>query len=147
MISYEAGDVEAAVAGLERYVQEGDDQQTLKSARALLKEAGAYANMKAASRRIEKGKLKEARPFLNRAAAYDPSPYSDAIHGNLAYVLRNTGQPELAIEEGKKAVALNPKEATTYYTIGLAYQDVGDFDQAISWLRRYAQQESNAIER
>lgn len=147
MINYEAGNIEASVSGLEKYVRESRDPETLKSARSLLKEVGAYADLGRASRLINQGKLKEARPILTRASSYDPSPYSDSIHCNLAYVLRNTGQPEAAIEEGKKAVALNPGTASTYYTIGLAYQDLGDFDQAISWLRQYADRESDPASR
>lgn len=147
MINYEAGNLDEAVSQLEQYLKEGPDEETRKSARSLLKQVGAYANLNSAARLIKAGKLKEARPILARAATFDPSPYSDSIHSNLAYVLRNTGQPELAIEEGLKALALDPNEATTYYTLGLAYQDTGDFDKAISWLRKYAEHETNAGER
>ncbi len=69
------------------------------------------------------------------------------MHGNLAFVLERTGRPEQAIVEGQKALKLDPSEKTVVYTLGIACQDLGRFDQAISWLRRYTTMETVAESR
>jgi tetratricopeptide (TPR) repeat protein len=146
-INYNAGNYQAALSGLENYIVHTKNQKTKQAAMSFLKEVGAYGNLKIAYALIDKGKLKAAKTPLLKAATYDPSPYSDSIHSNLAYVFRTTGCPEQAIPEAQKAIKLAPQEANTYYLLGLAYQDIGDFDQAIVWLNRYAQKESKLQER
>ncbi|HNG75835.1 MAG TPA: matrixin family metalloprotease [Candidatus Obscuribacter sp.] len=146
MIYYDEGKLEQAVAGLEA-AKNSSDADISADARKLLKEVGAYGNLQAATKSIEKGKLKEAKKQLLQAAAYDPSPYSGSIHANLSFALRGTGEPEKAIIEAKKALAIDPKDKYTLYTLALAYQDIGDFRESIKWLRAYAQVETDPKDR
>lgn len=146
MIYYDEGKLEQAVTALES-AKNSSDAEISAEARKLLKEVGAYGNLQAATKSIEKGKLKEAKRQLEQAAAYDPSPYSGSIHANLAFAMRGTGEPEKAIVEAKKALAIDPNDKYTLYTMALAYQDTGDFRESIKWLRAYAQVETDPKER
>lgn len=147
MLYNEDGNIEKAVEYLEQAKRTCSDPLVKNDAIKQLSQLGAYGNLKAATKYVESGKLTQAKTLLNKAAAYDPSPYSGDIHSNLAYVYRSLGQPDMAIKEGKTALKFDPNEKTTVYTIGLAYQDNGEFSDAISWLKRYVEMETSARER
>lgn len=106
-----------------------------------------YDDVQTASRLIAAGKDGEAIRLLRQDAGYDPSSYSAIIHSNLAYAQQRSGHAEEAIAEGKKALQYEPRDPGTVYTIAIAYQDLGQFDNAISWLRRYIQMETNVERR
>lgn len=146
MIYYEAKDYDRASDYLSRYLAMGD-VPLAREAKKQLKEVTVYGSLSKATKLIDQGKFEEAKKSLNKAAAFDPSNFSGDVHGNLAYLMQRTGRPEEAIVEGKKALGFDPKEKTTLYTIGLAYQDIGSFDEAISYFKRYCDLETNAQER
>ncbi|SHK49180.1 Tfp pilus assembly protein PilF [Thermocrinis minervae] len=53
---------------------------------------------------------------------------------------------EKAIEEGKKAIKLYPSDLVSYVCLGASYLQVGDYDQAINYLKnaeKYALQKSD----
>lgn len=52
------------------------------------------------------------------------------------------GEPDEAIAHGKKALRYNPK-ADVDYTMGLCHSDLGDHDEAIKWLNKYLEKESD----
>src|SRR5262249_55145547 len=116
-------------------------------AQAKITEIEIYRDMKAADRSMKAGRDSEAISLLERAAGHDPSRFSADIHANLTYVLQRSGKSEEAIAQGKQALQLDPSDKTTAYTVGIAYQDMGNFDEAISWLRRYVSMETKERER
>lgn len=65
-----------------------------------------------------------ARDTLKQAAAYDPTSYSAYVHESL-----------------------DPADKYAVYTVGIAYQDSGQFDESIAWLRRYLEMETSPAER
>lgn len=141
---HNAGLSEQAIDALNSFIKRTKNMQLKADATRQLKQMGAFGSLKAATKAIGSNNLPEARKLLARAASFDPSTYSADVHSNLCYVLQRMGQPEQAIIEGKAALKLNPDEKTTVYTVGLAYQDTGNFNEAISWLRRYAQMETDS---
>lgn len=147
MLYNEDGNIEKAVEYLEQAKRTCSDPLVKNDAIKQLSQLGAYGNLKTATKAVESGKMTQAKVLLNKAAAYDPSPYSGDIHSNLAYVYRSLGQPDMAIKEGKTALKYDPNEKSTVYTIGLAYQDNGEFADAISWLKRYVEMETSPRER
>ncbi|OPZ91296.1 MAG: Tetratricopeptide repeat protein [bacterium ADurb.Bin425] len=157
LINYESGNLEEAIKGLEEaQKQPGADPILKQEASNLLTQVGAFGYLKLAERALAANNLSAAKKHLTSAARFDPSTYSSTVHGNLAYVLRELGESERAIEEGKKALNFQPNQsnqalpqnqANTVYTIGLAYQDLGNFQEAINWLTRYTQLETNAQNR
>jgi tetratricopeptide (TPR) repeat protein len=52
-------------------------------------------------------------------------------HNNRGAAYRSKGDPERAIEDFNRAIALNPKHAKAYNNRGFAYYDKGQIDQAI----------------
>ncbi len=141
---HNAGQSDKAIDALTDFVKRTKNSQLKADATRQLKQMGAFGNLKAATKAIDSNNLPEAQRLLARAASFDPSTYSADVHSNLCYVLQRMGQPEQAIIEGKAALKLNPDEKTTVYSVGLAYQDIGKFDEAISWLKRYAQMETDS---
>lgn len=145
LIYYDINQFDHANQYLELYKQLTGDQSSKNQAVELSTEMTAYKNLKAASDAIEAGRYSVAIKLLKRAAASDPSEYSDSIHSNLAWVLERSGRPEEAIVEGEKSLKFDSssKNKNTVYTIGIAYQDLGKFTEAISWLRRYVSMEND----
>jgi tetratricopeptide (TPR) repeat protein len=128
---------------LQKFVQMSADEAYKAKARKLIAEIAAYKNLKSASSFIEAQHYSDAKRALEKAAMSDPSPFSASVHGNLAYILERTGNPEKAIEEGQKTLKLDANDKATVYTVGVAYQDIGRFDDAISWLKRYSLMETD----
>lgn len=143
LIYYDIDQFDHANQYLQLYKQLTGDQASKNQALELSSEMVAYKNLKAASAAIDAGRYNEAIKLLKRAAASDPSRYSDNIHANLAWALERSGRPEEAIVEGEKALKFDPTSKNTVYTIGIAYQDLGKFNEAISWLRRYVTMETD----
>ncbi len=59
------------------------------------------------------------------------SPDSALAHNNLGIVYDNQGKKELAIEEYKIAVSLNPNYDSAYYNLGVNYFHQGKLDLAV----------------
>lgn len=132
---------------LRKLLQVTNDNAWRKQCNDLLADIDTYGRLKQASKQIDSGHLDEARKLLLEAAKYDPSRVSANVHSNLAYVYRQTGKPEQAIEEGKKSLQFKPDNKEVEYALGIAYQDIGQFSDAISWLQRYQQHESDPTRR
>jgi tetratricopeptide (TPR) repeat protein len=120
---------------------------TVQSEQAYRVEKSVYDDLSAASGLMSAGKYGEARELLLRAATNDPTSYSADVHSSLGFVDERLGRLDEAIGECKKSLALNPNDKNTVYTLGLAYQDSGRFEDAISWFRRYVQMETNPVDR
>lgn len=140
---YDMDDFDRAVSYMRKFMQRTNDLVWKEKAQKFIAQAVVYKNLKQAAKLIDAGKYREALGRLEQAAKYDPSDFSASVHGNMAYVLERIGNPERAIKEGNKALALDPTDKETVYTIGLAYQDLGKFNDAIGWLRRYASMETD----
>jgi tetratricopeptide (TPR) repeat protein len=136
-----------AINYLNKIIVRSHDENFKGKAKELITSISVYRDLKDASACIEKGQDAEAKRLLERAAKHDPSKVSGQIHSNLAYVLRRSGNPERAIVEGEKALNFDPSIQSTIYTVGIAYQDVGRFDDAITWLRKYTAAETDESRR
>ncbi|MBS2008825.1 MAG: tetratricopeptide repeat protein [Cyanobacteria bacterium SZAS TMP-1] len=143
----EMGQYDKAIKVLNQLLKITDDASFATQLKALVRDISIFKRVKQAEKCINAENYSQARPLLEQAAAMDPSDFSGSIHSNLAYILQCSGQPERAIEEGKKALQFNPKDETTVYCLGIAYQDIGKFDEAISWLRRYVSMETDSDRR
>lgn len=130
-----------AINYLDKIVAHSRDDSFKGKARELINNISVYRDLKDASTYIDRGQDAEAKRLLERAAKHDPSKVSGQVHANLAYVLRRSGNPERAITEGEKALNFDPSIQSIMYTVGIAYQDIGRFDDAISWLKKYAASE------
>ncbi len=147
MIYFHLDRFDEALAYLRQYVAATKDPVLRLQAQKFTREILAYSNMQNARKKMDAGRYREAKPLLVKAASYDPSPYSAAIHANLCYVLQEIGEPAQAVIEGKKALQLLPSDAQTMYTVAMALSDLSQFDEAISWLQRYIGAESDSQRR
>ncbi len=75
------------------------------------------------------GDLKRAKEDITTLLAVNANDsYAHALN---VYLLRLEGQPEQAVAEGERTVALNPDFVETYYYLCSAYTDVGQAEKAI----------------
>lgn len=88
-------------------------------------------------------KYEQALEFLKKAALLDPSACTQLIHSGLAASYERIGQPEQAIDEAQISLKLKPNDEFSLYIIAISYHDIGDFDNAVLWLRKYVTQEKN----
>lgn len=128
---------------LRQYVSMTKDPLMKKSTQDYIKKTSVYTNMTAAGKCIVDGKQQEALRLLKLAAAEDPSPYSAQIHALMSYTYQKVGEPEKAIDEGKKALEINPSDKRTIYNVAVAYQDLAQFDESMSWFKRYEKVETD----
>ncbi len=136
-----------ALSYLKQYARTSSQSGADASTQKFIRETDAYNSLTAGIKCMQSGHNQDARRFLDRAAALDPTPYSASIHANLSFVLRQTGNPQAAIEEGKRALQLEPNQKETIYNIGIAYEDLTRFDEAIQWVKRYIAMESDSQQR
>ncbi len=129
---------------LNQLLKSTDDKVFAAQVKKTISEITIYKNLEQAQTCMHDGRNADAQVFLERAASFDPSKNSAIIHSNLAYVLERTGNPEKAISEGDKALKFDSSDTHAMYTLGIAYQDIGKFDDAISWLKRYAMTETDS---
>lgn len=144
---YDNKKYDQAVAYLTRYMNATNDAQSKAHAQKFIREIGAYSNLDKAQDAIEAENYPRAKKLLDKAASYDPSPYSSSVHSSLCFVLQHLGQPEQAIAEGQQALRLEPDDRQTMYSIGLACADACKFDEAIAWINRCTSLESDAARR
>jgi tetratricopeptide (TPR) repeat protein len=75
------------------------------------------------------GDLRRAEKDVTTLLAVNKNdPYANALN---VYLLRLEGQPEQAVAEGERAVALNPGFVRTYYYLCTAYIDAGQPEKAV----------------
>lgn len=135
------------VALLKKYCSITRNAGSRKDTQSYIKEVTAFGKLKVGARFLDSGNEQEAIRVLEVAAAQDPTPYSVSVHYSLGCAYSKAGKPERAIEEGKKVLSLNPNSKEACYLIGVAYQDIPDFDESISWLNRYVSQETDDTRR
>lgn len=80
---------------------------------------------------LEKGKVKEARQFYERAIQLNPE-YADA-HLNMGSLLAQTGRTEEGIAYTQRAIDIDPGYAIAYNNLGAAYADKGEYEKAIGF--------------
>jgi tetratricopeptide (TPR) repeat protein len=144
---YDADKYDQAIDALNKFLAVASTESNRKNAQQFLKEIGSYGFFRKGRTALDADKYIEAKKWLSKAAAYDPSPYSATIHSNLCYVLQQLGESGSAVEEGKRALMLDPNNAQTTYSIGMAYADMLRFDEALQWVNKYASLESDASRR
>jgi len=74
-----------------------------------------------------------ANELISRAIAINPG--DAAYRSNLGNALRESGQPEAAVEQYRQALALQPGYAETHNNLGNALQALSQFDAAIASYR------------
>jgi tetratricopeptide (TPR) repeat protein len=80
----------------------------------------------------EKGDLDSAAIEF-RKIPQDSGSYIDAI-GHTAFILKEQGNPELAVETLKKAIANNPRQLELYLNLSSLYEALEKTDQALGLL-------------
>ncbi|MBY0548150.1 MAG: matrixin family metalloprotease [Candidatus Obscuribacterales bacterium] len=144
---YDANNFEQALVCLESFVSRAHDSVWIAKAKGLIKDIGVYRNLKMASDLVTEKRDSEAVPYLEKAAKFDPSPYSAKVHAMQSFAFRRLGNARKAIVEGEKALAFDSSEKDVVYNIGIAYGDEGNFDQAIRWINKYGAMETDVRRR
>ena len=80
----------------------------------------------------EKGDLDSASTEFNKIPR-DSDAYIDAI-GHIAFILKEKGKPELAVEALKTAIADNPKQLELYLNLSSLYEALEKPDDALALL-------------
>ncbi len=144
---YRTDHYDTATFYLNKLLQITKDKQWAARAKDLMRDIETYGKARGATDQIKAGHFSQARKLLEDAAKYDPSAVSKNVHQNLAYVFREMKKPELAVAEGKKALQYDGSDSSTMYSIALCLQDIGEYDEAIQWLRRSLQYERDPSRR
>ena len=92
--------------------------------------SNASAHVRLAYLLIKKGALDEAMKSFDEAIRLNPRSY-DAKTGK-GIVLARKGNQKEAEQVLKDALVLNPNPVRTHYELGLLYQQLGQFEQAIA---------------
>ena len=106
-------------------------------------EVTVYNMIGEANKLIEANQYVQAKELLLRATSMDPNSNSVNVHHNLAIVYRHLGNSEGAIRESQIALRFDPDSAPVAFEIALAYEDMGQFDNAIAWAQRCAQMKAD----
>jgi len=102
-------------------------------------DAALFANLSAAL--ADAGKIEEAAKAVAELAKLNPS-FAGLGYYNLGIVLINRGKSKEAVETFSKAIEIDPKNAKSYYQLGIAYFGSTDtMSQAVSNLEKYLQLE------
>lgn len=117
---FESGDIEGAAAGIQLLLLHAPNDPQVVHLAGLI-----YAK----SQRYD-----EARSYLERAASLAPK---DAfVRSNLAFTLRELGEPDAAIKTAQQAIALDPQLPDAHNNLASALKDQGYFDQALAHFRQ-----------
>lgn len=146
LIYYQAERFDLCVLALNHYIRVADPAGRAQ-AQELLVRVKSYDCAKLGTAKLGAGKVREAIKYLELASTADPSANSSCVHANLCFAYRQSGQLDKAIAEGKKALQYDAKDSNVTYNLAISYQDQANFDEAISWLRRYLELESDANRR
>lgn len=130
---------------LRQFVAVTKNASMRKAVQEYINKTSVYTNMVGATKCIAVGKQGEALKLLKTAAANDPSPYSGQIHSLMSYLYQKLGEPEKAIDEGKKALEINSSDKRTIYNIAVSYQDLAKFDESLIWFKKYEQMETDPV--
>lgn len=146
LIYYQAERFDLCVMALNNYLKVADPAGRAQ-AQELLVRVKSYDCAKQGTAKLRAGQVKEAIKYLELASTADPSANSSCVHANLCFAYRQSGQLDKSIAEGKKALQYDAKDSNVTYNLAISYQDQANFDEAISWLRRYLDLESDANRR
>lgn len=147
LLYYRNKKYDAAVDYLNKYISATTNPHDRSDAQKLVREVVAFSYLKKSEAAVDKDNYVQARKFLEKAATYDPTPYTGAIHSSLCYVLHYAGAPEQAIAEGKLALKSEPDDYHTMHSLAVAYADACKFDDAIMWIDRSAAGETDLSRR
>ncbi|CAN5453289.1 hypothetical protein BH11CYA1_BH11CYA1_31850 [soil metagenome] len=146
LIYYQTEKIELCLATLNQYTAVADTAGRTQ-AKALITRVKSYDCTKQGAMKLRSGQVKEAIKYLELAASADPSSNSACVHANLCFAYRQIGQLDKAIVEGKKALQYDGKDSNVTYNLAISYQDQANFDEAISWLKRYLDLENDSTRR
>ncbi|MDQ5936826.1 MAG: Tetratricopeptide repeat protein, partial [Cyanobacteriota bacterium erpe_2018_sw_21hr_WHONDRS-SW48-000092_B_bin.40] len=146
LIYYQAERFDLCITALNSYLKVADPAGRAQ-AQELLVRVKSYDCAKLGTAKLGSGQVKEAIKYLELASSADPSANSSCVHANLSYAYRQSGQLDKAIAEGKKALQYDAKDSSVTYNLAISYQDQANFVEAISWLRRYLELESDGNRR
>jgi len=146
LIYYQAERFDLCITALNSYMKVADPAGRAQ-AQELLVRVKSYDCAKLGTAKLGSGQVREAIKYLELASSADPSANSSCVHANLCYAYRQSGQLEKAITEGKKALQYDAKDSNVTYNLAISYQDQANFVEAISWLRRYLELESDSNRR
>lgn len=137
---------DTAAQHLKKMIKQSKDSNWTNTAQKLLADIDTHGNSAVAYKAMQEGHLEKARKLYLEASKHDPSDVSAHAHANLAWIDRRLGKPELAIEEAKKSLKYRT-DKDVIFGLAIAYQDIGDFDNAIAWLKRYIELEDDQSKR
>jgi tetratricopeptide (TPR) repeat protein len=80
------------------------------------------------------GRLREARPQLERAVRLSPSA-ADAMAW-LSWLERELGRFDVALDWARRAVRLDPSSSEAAHNVGATYRELGDHAEAERWFAR-----------
>ena len=146
LIYYQAERFDLCITTLNNYIKVADPAGRTQ-AQELLARVKSYDCAKLGTAKLGTGQVKEAIKYLELASSADPSANSSCVHANLCFAYRQSGQLDKAIAEGKKALQYDAKDSNVTYNLAISYQDQANFVEAISWLRRYLELESDGNRR
>lgn len=147
MLYYRNKKYDASVDYLNRYINATSNPRDKSDAQKLVREVMAFSYLKKSVDAVDKDEYAKARKCLQKAATYDPTPFTGAIHSLHCYVLHFIGSPEQAIAEGKLALKSDPNDYLTMHSLAIAYADACKFDDAITWIDRCAAGEKDSSRR
>jgi tetratricopeptide (TPR) repeat protein len=84
----------------------------------------------------------EAIALLNRAGTLEPS--CAEVHGYLGMAYQNSLNTSQAIEEYRKALALNPQMSFIKVNLGTCYMNMNEPEQGVPYLQQYLQENPSA---
>jgi eukaryotic-like serine/threonine-protein kinase len=113
-----------AVEDMTRVLERGDLALPLR-AWVLRRRAGGYRVL---------GQLAEARADLEEALRLEPT--SAGTFRSLADILRDVGEPELAVEHAQRAVLLEPSNSRFHASLALALQSAGRHADSVAPAKR-----------
>lgn len=132
-----------AIEYLHKYIRISKDP----NAERLVKQISTFHYVQEAQRSLQSGSYERVIELLEKAAAADPSPFSEAIHSNLCYAFQHLHRSEPALAEAKKAVSFDPENKGALYALAIAYGDNLKFDEAVQTLRQYMALQSDPDQR
>jgi protein O-GlcNAc transferase len=96
-----------------------------------MKSAGLFAE---ALRHFQNGRIGDAHQLCQRVLATDPN-HVDALYLT-GFIALQTGQPQVAVDMLRRAIALNRRAPDLHNTLGEALRALGRVDEAIACYRR-----------
>lgn len=132
---------------LTKYIAMSSSSSNKKLASSFLKDAKVYGHVDEAKKAIKKGRYRTALKELTGAARFDPTRYSKTVHFNMAFCNYRVGKSEQAISEAKNVLKYDPGNVKIAYNIAIYNEDLGNYNEAIKWLKTYLSRETESAGR